>query len=168
VNAPDTWSARDLAELVEGLGGAVVATHSQSGSIGHHMVRVLKEHGKLDLLKGLITIDGVCSFAASGTSAADYIHVPYLAFRGYYPGINSSCIATVDAIKAAGGTAAYITLADPVFGDKFKGVTHMMMLGTNNLQVFDVIRDWAEANIPNPMTSQACPPAGPPIGKGPQ
>jgi len=40
VNATNTWSPKALAELVEGIGGAVVATHSQAGSIGHHMARV--------------------------------------------------------------------------------------------------------------------------------
>src|SRR5262249_20138075 len=34
VSALNTWTPRALAELVEGLGGAIVATHSQSGSIG--------------------------------------------------------------------------------------------------------------------------------------
>jgi len=73
ITTADTWSGRDLATLVEGLKGAIVATHSQSGSVGHHMVRYLKEDdaaGKcgapgacLAMLKGLITIDGVCSFA---------------------------------------------------------------------------------------------------------
>ena len=30
----------------------------------------------------------------------------------------------------------------------FKGTTHMMMLGTNNLEIADVILNWADANIP--------------------
>ena len=38
----------DLALLVERLGGAIVATHSQSGIMGHHMARILKERGHLD------------------------------------------------------------------------------------------------------------------------
>jgi hypothetical protein len=76
-----------------------VATHSQSGSVGHHMVRILKEKGQLNKLKGLLTIDGVCSFANSGTTAADYLNIPYLAIRGYYPGLNGSCVATVDASR---------------------------------------------------------------------
>jgi len=58
INSTNTWTPKALAELVEGLGGAVIATHSQSGAIGHHAARVLKEHGKLGLLKALITIGG--------------------------------------------------------------------------------------------------------------
>ena len=34
-----------------GSGGAIVATHSQSGIMGHHMARILKERGHLDLLR---------------------------------------------------------------------------------------------------------------------
>jgi len=35
-------------------------------------------------------------------------------------------------------------LGNPVFN----GTTHMMMLGTNNLEVADVILNWADQNIP--------------------
>jgi hypothetical protein len=168
VNAPDTWSSRGLAELVAGLGGAIVATHSQSGSIGHHMVRVLKENGQLDKLKGLITLEGICSFAASGTTAADYVNIPYLGIKGDYTNLGQAgCISTAAAIQAAGGTAEYINLADPVFEGRFNGTTHMSMLGTNNLEVFDVILGWAEANIPNPIVQPSSCPKGPPPGKGP-
>lgn len=156
VNGADTWSGQDLAKLVAGLGGAVVATHSQSGSVGHHMVRYLKESGNLDKLKGLITIDGVCSFANSGTAAADYVNIPYLAFRGWYPSINNSCISTVAAIKGLGGTADYVTLADAKYGDRFKGVTHMMMMGTGHLDVFDEVLNWASENIRNQPKKNSC------------
>jgi hypothetical protein len=105
--------------------------------------------GQLDKLKGLITIDGVgTTFANSGTTAADYKNIPYLFFRGYYPGRADATYQTnVNAIRAAGGTADFISLADPRFGGEFKGVTHMMMLGTKASEVFDVILDWAHNNI---------------------
>jgi hypothetical protein len=171
------WTPKALAELVEGLGGAVVATHSQSGIMGHHMVRILKERGKLHLLKGLITIEGSCSLANSGLTAADFKDIPYLAFKGDYregpatlPG-SAMCQASVDAINAAGGTADYIQLDQPgpwqgsytgPFGPDyvgpFAGVSHMMMIESNpapngkatNLQVMDVILDWTGENIKNP------------------
>jgi hypothetical protein len=63
------------------------------------------------------------------------------------------CQATVDAInarRAAGhGTAKaeYIKL-DELGKPVFNGTTHMMMLGTNNLEVADVILNWTDANIP--------------------
>jgi len=149
----NTWTPMDLADLVEKLGGAVVATHSQSGIMGHHMVRILKERGHLDLLKGLITIEGSCSLPNSGLKAEDFDNIPYLALKGDYTATSEVCDTTVKAInarRAAGhGTAKaeYIKL-DELGNPVFKGTTHMMMLGTNNLEVADVILNWTDENIP--------------------
>lgn len=149
----NTWTPQALADLVEKLGGAVVATHSQSGIMGHHMVRILKERGHLDLLKGLITIEGSCSLPNSGLTAADFDNIPYLALKGDYTATSEVCQTTVDQInarRAAGnGTAKaeYIKL-DELGNPVFKGTTHMMMLGTNNLEVADVILNWSDQNIP--------------------
>ena len=148
----NTWTPKDLAELVEKLGGAIVATHSQSGIMGHHMVRILKERGHLDLLKGLITIEGSCSLPNSGLKAEDFDNIPYMALKGDYTASSEVCDTTVNAIKArraAGqGTAKadYIKL-DELGNPIFNGTTHMMMLGTNNLEVADVILNWADENM---------------------
>jgi hypothetical protein len=152
----DTWSGSGLAELVAGLGGAIVATHSQSGTVGHHMVRYLKEMGQLDKLRGLITIEGSCSLAESGTTAADFVNIPYLALKGDYAEVSEECAASVAAIQAAGGTADYIKLDDPSYGGQFDGTTHMMMQDTNNLEVFDEILEWTNANIDNPGIRGSC------------
>lgn len=144
-----TWTPFNLALLVERLGGAVVATHSQSGIMGHHLVRILRERGHLDMLKGLITIEGSCSLANSGLTEADFDAIPYLALKGDYTVTSAVCQATVDAINARRalglGTAKadYIKLDNPSFNGRFNGTTHMMMLGTNNLEVADVILNWA-------------------------
>src|SRR4029078_5059283 len=125
------------------------------------MVRILKEDGKLNLLKGLITVEGTCSFANSGTTAADYDNVPYLAIKGDYTVFNQGCQDVVDGINARRaahqGTAKadYIKLDDPSYKGKFNGVTHMMMDGTNATQVMDVILGWTDKYIPNP-TSISC------------
>jgi len=148
----NTWTPMDLALLVEKLGGAVVATHSQSGIMGHHMTRILKERGHLDLLKGLITIEGSCSLPNSGLKAEDFDHIPHLALKGDYTATSEVCQATVDAInarrKAGQGTAKadYVKL-DEVGNPVFKGTTHMMMIGSNNLEVADVILNWVDDNI---------------------
>jgi hypothetical protein len=81
ISAANTWTPLDLALLVERLGGAIVATHSQSGIMGHHMTRILKERGHLDMLKGLITIEGSCSLPNSGLKAEDFDRIPYLALK---------------------------------------------------------------------------------------
>ena len=174
----NTWTPRALAELVEGLGGAIVATHSQSGLMGHHMVRILREHGKLNQLKGLISVEPVsCDFAASGLTGADFNNIPYMVLKGdYTSNLLGSCQASVDAIKAAGGNAQLIELDQPgpwqgsytgPFGagyvGPFKGVGHMMMIEDNpsptgqatNLQAMDVILDWADKNISKPQAT-AC------------
>ena len=152
ISPANTWTPKDLADLVERLGGAVVATHSQSGIMGHHMARILKERGHLGLLKGLITIEGSCSLPNSGLKAEDFDNIPYMALKGDYTASSEVCDTTVNAIKArraAGqGTAKadYIKL-DELGNPIFNGTTHMMMLGTNNLEVADVILNWAGKNI---------------------
>jgi hypothetical protein len=152
ISPANTWTPKDLADLVERLGGAVVATHSQSGIMGHHMVRILKERGHLGLVKGLITIEGSCSLPNSGLKPEDFDNIPYMALKGDYTASSEVCDTTVNAIKArraAGqGTAKadYIKL-DELNNPIFNGTTHMMMLGTNNLEVADVILGWAGKNI---------------------
>ena len=147
-----TWTPLNLATLVEKLGGAIVATHSQSGIMGHHMARILKERGHLNLLKGLITLEGSCSLPNSGLKPEDFDNIPYLAMKGDYASTSQVCQDTVHAInarRAAGqGTAKadYIKLDE--MGPVFRGTTHMMMLGTNHLEVADVILDWVGKNVP--------------------
>jgi len=149
----NTWTPLDLALLVEKLGGAVVATHSQSGIMGHHMARILMERGHLDLLKGLITIEGSCSLPNSGLKAEDFDNIPYLALKGDYTATSMGCQETVDQIKARRASGHGAAKADYLKLDEtgnlvFKGTTHMMMDGSNNLEVADVILDWADQNIP--------------------
>jgi hypothetical protein len=158
----NTWSPRDAASLVEMLGGAIVAVHSQSGLQGYHMTRILKEDGKLDLLKGLIDIEGTCNLSTVGLNAADFDNIPTLTVKGDYRPDNDPSLPCYNAIHArrlAGqGTAAatYIALDDPSFKGKFNGVTHMMMDGPNALEVMDVILDWVNKSVANPPSTGKC------------
>ena len=154
ISPANTWTPLNLALLVERLGGAIVATHSQSGIMGHHMARILKERGQLDLLKGLVTIEGSCSLSNSGLTAADFDKIPYLALKGDYTQTSTVCQETVDAINARRapklGTAKaeYVKLDDMgIFG-----VTHMMMLDGKNLEIADVILNWVNRNVPRSKT----------------
>ncbi|HVG72043.1 MAG TPA: hypothetical protein VM819_14095 [Vicinamibacterales bacterium] len=146
----NTWTPQNLALLVERLGGAIVATHSQSGIMGHHMVRILKERGNLHLVKGLITIEGGCSLPASGLTAADFDAIPYLALKGDYTATSAQCQETVDAInkrragKQGSARAEYLKLDEM----GILGVTHMMMLDTNSNQIADLMIDWVGKNVP--------------------
>jgi hypothetical protein len=186
LNATNTWTPKALAELVVGLGGAIVATHSQSGQIGMNMVRVLREQGKLNMLKGLMQVEGGSNTAASGTTPADFVNnnIPYLQFKGDYSATSAVSTQLVAAIKALGGKADYIELDQPgwwqgsyagPFGagyvGPFAGVSHMMMIEDNpspagkatNLQVMDVLLKWADMNISKPET-QSCDEKGVPPG----
>jgi hypothetical protein len=168
VSAANTFSPRDLASLVEKLGGAIVAVHSQSGFQGYHMVRVLKEDGKLSMLKGLIDIEGSCNLSQVGLTAADFDNIPTLTVKGDYRVDNDPslpCYNDIHARRLAGqgkAAATYIALDSPTYKGKFNGVTHMMMDGSNNLQVMDVILDWANKNIANPLQIGRCPSPPPP------
>jgi hypothetical protein len=146
----NTWTPQNLALLVERLGGAIVATHSQSGIMGHHMLRILKERGHQDLVKGLITIEGSCSLPNSGLTAADFDTIPYLALKGDYANTSAQCQETVDSInkrraeKQGTAKAEYLKLDEM----GMLGVTHMMMLDRRNLEIADILLKWAEKNVP--------------------
>jgi hypothetical protein len=146
----NTWTPQNLALLVERLGGAIVATHSQSGIMGHHMVRILKERGRLDLVKGLITIEGGCSLPNSGLTAADFDAIPYLSLKGDYTATSQQCQDTVNAINARRAAKQGTAKADYVKLDEMGmlGVTHMMMLDRRNLEIADIMLNWVSKNVP--------------------
>ena len=177
------WTSTDMAELVKNLGqnygGVIVVTHSQSGPIGHHMVRILREQNALQYLKGLVTVEGTsCSMPAAGITAEDFDNVPYMVLKGDYSGTNNSCTATVNAIiarrQAGQGSAAveYIKLDEepnaanawpaPFDRPVMPGITHMMMDGSDEgggydaLDVMDVILGWGEEHFDKPK-KQSCP-----------
>src|SRR5687767_2911232 len=118
--------------------------------MGHHMIRILKERGDLDLVKGLITIEGGCSLPQSGLTAADFDRIPYLALKGDYAGTSVQCQETVDAInqrraqKMGAAKAEYLKLDEVGMA----GVTHMMMLDRRNLEIADLLLNWAGRNVP--------------------
>jgi hypothetical protein len=101
--------------------------------------------------------------AQAGVTAADFDNIPYLVLKGDYTIQGTQlCKENVDAINARRamgfGTApaTYIALDEPQYNGKFNGVTHMMMDGTDALEVMDVILDWANKNIPNPPSTGKC------------
>ena len=134
---------------MERLGGAIVVTHSQSGIMGHHMMRILKESGHLDLLKGLITLEGSCSLPISGLTAADFDNIPYLALKGDYTTTSMVCQDTVNAINARRAAKLGTAKADYLKLDEMGmlGVTHMMMLDKRNLEIADVLLGWVNRNV---------------------
>jgi len=153
----NTWTPQNLATLVEQLGGAVVVTHSQAGIMGHHMARILKERGHLNLLKGLVTLEGSCSLPNSGLTAADFDNIPYMALKGDYTATSMVCQETVDAINARRASKQGTAKADYLKLDEMGilGVTHMMMLDKKNLEIADVIYNWIGKNVPTTRNRQS-------------
>jgi hypothetical protein len=49
------------------------------------------------------------------------------------------------------GPALALDVEDPMFGGDLNGTTHMNMLGTTNLALFDFFLEWAGENIDNPL-----------------
>jgi hypothetical protein len=147
----NTWTPQNLATLVNRLGGAIVVTHSQSGIMGHHMTRILKETGQLELLKGLITLEGSCSLQNSGLTAADFDGIPYLALKGDYTATNAVCQETVDSLNARRAAKFGTAKAEYLKLDELGmlGVTHMMMLDRRNLEIADVLFGWINRSVPN-------------------
>jgi hypothetical protein len=153
----NTWTPQNLATLVEQLGGAIVVTHSQAGIMGHHMARILREHGHLGLLKGLVTLEGSCSLPNSGLTAADFDNIPYMALKGDYTATSMVCQETVDAINARRASKQGTAKADYLKLDEMGilGVTHMMMLDKKNLEIADVIYNWIGKNVPTSRNRQS-------------
>ena len=163
VGPADTWSPRALAELVEGLGGAIVSPHSQSTSQVMHMVRILKEHGKLNLVKGIIIPEGGgTSLTAAGLVGSDFDNIPFLLVNGDYRPLatrigNRAAAAQMNASPTRRvGPALVLDIEDPMFAGQLNGQTHMNMLGSTNLKLFDFFLQWASTNIPNPMAKDKC------------
>jgi hypothetical protein len=163
VGPANTWSPRALAELVEGLGGAIVSPHSQSTSQVMHMVRILKEHGNLKLLKGIIVPEGGgTSLTAAGLTGSDFDDIPFLLVNGDYRPLatrvgNRANVAEMNASPTRRvGPALVLDIEDPMFGGALNGTTHMNMLGSTNLALFDFFLEWASTNIKNPMAKDKC------------
>ena len=118
-------------------------------SIFFLLTSILKERGRLHLLKGLVTIEGSCSLANSGLTAADFDNIPDMALKGDYTATSMVCQDTVNAINARRAAKLGTAKADYLKLDEMGmlGVTHMMMLDRNNLEIADVILDWVNRNV---------------------
>jgi hypothetical protein len=159
----NTWSPLALAELVEGLGGAIISPHSQSTIQVFHMIRILKERDKLYLVKGVIIPEGAgTDLAASGLTGSDFDTIPFLVLNGDYRPLetrqgNYEAVAAMNASPTrAVGPALALNVEDPQFEGRLDGTTHMMMLSTTSLKVFDFFLEWADENIRNPVATRRC------------
>jgi pimeloyl-ACP methyl ester carboxylesterase len=135
-------TVKALAALLDKIGPAVVLVHSQSGAYGMDLAR-----NHADKVRALVNVEGNCVPATADEIVNTFSKVPMLAVWGDFsegaPGPNgdtrrNGCVATISALKAAGGTAKLLLL--PEAGHK--GNSHMLMMDKNNLQIADMIIAW--------------------------
>jgi hypothetical protein len=166
LNAIDTWLPLALAELLEGIGGGILSPHSQSTTSVFHTVRILKERGKLNLLKGIIIPEGAgTNLAAAGLVGSDFDSIPFLLVNGDYRPlptrkVNNDAVAAMNASRTRKvGPALSLNVEDPIFKGRLNGHTQMGMLGPTALAQFDFFLDWASKNIENPLLAKGCAPS---------
>ena len=159
----NTWLPLALAELLEGLGGGILSPHSQSTAPVFHTVRLLKERGRLDLVKGIIIPEGAgTSLAAAGLEGSDFDTIPFLLVNGDYRPLatrqgNAEAVAAMNASPTRQvGPALALDAEDPRFEGRLQGHTHMGMLGSTNLVELDFFLEWASQNIDNPIVAGSC------------
>ena len=133
---------KGLVALLDRIGPAIVLVHSQSGAYGLDVVRQ-----RTDKVRALVDIEGSCGPLSADEVAKQFARVPMLSLWGDNTvgatGPNgdarrNGCIATVGAIRTAGGTTRFLLL--PEAG--VKGNTHLMMMDKNNLQIADLLIAW--------------------------
>ena len=128
------------------------------------MVRILKERGKLNLVKGIIIPEGAgTSLAASGTSPQDYDNIPFLLTNGDYRpaatrNVNRAFVCRIECEPHPRRRPGYLCGSRQSLSCRQVPGHHAYEhVGTNNLAVFDYILDWADKNIPNPIVATSCP-----------
>lgn len=132
LNAIDTWLPLALAERLEGVGGGILARHSQSTSSVFHTARVMKGRGELHLIKGIIVPEGAgTKLAAAGLVGSDFDTIPFLMLNGEYRPLATRQVnyAAVDAMNASPtckvGPALSLNAEDPIFRGTLQGHTHI-------------------------------------------
>ncbi|HEY7298934.1 MAG TPA: hypothetical protein VH684_13590 [Xanthobacteraceae bacterium] len=142
-------TVRDLGALLDRIGPAIVLVHSQSGGYGLDLVRQ-----RDDKVRALVVIEGSCGPLSADDVSKHFKKVPFLTVVGDNTvgssGPNGderrkSCTESVEAIRAAGGTARFMLLPD--LG--IKGNDHMMMMDKNNLQIADLLIAWLNEAAPS-------------------
>ena len=140
-------TVRTLAALLDRIGPSVVLVHSQSGAYGMDLVR-----NHASKVRAFVNVEGNCVPATPEEISSTFKRVPTLAVWGDFsegaPGPNgdtrrNGCVGTVNALKAAGGSAKYLLL--PEAGQK--GNSHMLMMDKNNLAIADLIIGWIGENV---------------------
>lgn len=151
-------SPAQMAKLASKVGGMVLMGHSQSSSFPTRAALQPESgcfpwQGKSKCkVKGIIQLETGCF----GNLTADQIdtlkHIPILVVDGDYfapPRPPAACVTMMDQINGAGGDMKYALLPDLTPGSLYPGspgpmpgIEHMMMIGTKNIEVADLLIGW--------------------------
>ena len=170
----NTFGPRALADLIEGLGGAILSGHSQAANPLLHTIRYLKEDDAVNkcgapgaclaMLKGMVIPEGggftPAGLAQAGLVGSDFDKIPFLLVNGDYRPLATRIgnRAARDILNASPtrSVGPAVVLDTELVGPQFNGQTHMNMIGTTNLIMFDLIMNWASKNIKNPIVDGQC------------
>ena len=163
-----------MADLIEGLGGAILSGHSQAANPLLHTIRYLKEDDAVNkcgapgaclaMLKGMVIPEGggftPAGLAQAGLVGSDFDKIPFLLVNGDYRPLATRIgnRAARDILNASPtrSVGPAVVLDTELVGPQFNGQTHMNMIGTTNLIMFDLIMNWASKNIKNPIVDGQC------------
>ncbi|HEX7335663.1 MAG TPA: hypothetical protein VF252_00535 [Gemmatimonadales bacterium] len=141
--APDGFwhTPAAMAELADGLGGAILVGHSQSSSFPTRAA--LRNPAAV---KGIIQLETGCFGNLTPAHIAVLKNIPILIMEGdHYANTRPAapCPTQFEQLRAAGGDITYIHL--PAAG--IYGNSHMFMQDNNNLQVADIIIQWIDEHV---------------------
>jgi hypothetical protein len=145
------------------VGGMILMGHSQSSSFPSRAA-LQPESGcfpwtsaKACKVEGIIQIETGC-FANLTPDHIDTLkHIPILIVAGDFyatPQPPASCVTMMDQINSAGGDMSFAHLPAlipnslyPGSPGPMPGIEHMMMVGTKNIEVADLLIGWIEHHV---------------------
>jgi len=152
-----------MAKLASELGGAVLMGHSQSSSYPSRAALQPAAgcypwtSASACKVKGIIQLETGCFGNLTNDEINTLKHIPILVVVGDYfatPQPPASCVTMMDQINGAGGDMKFASLPDLVPGDIYQGspgpmpgIEHMMMVGTKNIQVANLLIGWIDHHV---------------------
>ncbi len=151
-----------MAKLASKAGGMILMGHSQSSSFP---TRAALQPGSgcypwtsasACKVKGIIQLETGCFANLTSDEINTLKHIPILVVQGDYMALRlpASCQTMMDQINGAGGDMKFAWLPELVPGYLYPGspgpihgVEHMMMIGTKNIEVADILIGWIDNHV---------------------
>jgi hypothetical protein len=155
-----------MAKLADELDGVVLVGHSQSSSFPTRAA-LQPDSGCYPWtgadackVKGIIQLETGCFDNLTDAQINTLKHIPILVVVGDFytvPQPPASCVTMMNQINGAGGDMKFASLPDLRRGDLYPGspgplpgVEHMMMIGTKNIEVANLLIGWMDHHVKVP------------------